>query len=435
MNIVHIIPGSGGSFYCGNCLRDSKFFDGIRAQGHNAIKVPMYLPLFSNDDANNGEVPVFYGAISIYLKQVFPIFRHAPRWLDRALNSKPMLRFAARMANSTRATGLEDMTVSMLLGEHGKQKEELEKMVDWLAGHYKADVIHISNALLLGLAHKLKEQLKVPVICSLQDEHVWVDVMRPAFAKQVWELMREKSQDIDMFVSVSHYYTRFMKDKLKLPDEKISTLHLGVDPADYVYINALEKKRHIGYLSRMCYENGMDILVDAFVMLRKQPGFDDVKLFLTGGHTSDDKSFIREQKQKIATAGLSESVNFIDDFDKDKRNVFFSEVMVLSVPVREGEAFGIYLTEAMAAGIPIVQPDLGAFPEIIEKSGGGMVFTGNDPEHLTNALVKIFSNQEQLTHMSQKARESVEKQFNIHALSKEMTDIYHQVINKRSVTS
>ncbi len=434
MNIVHIIPGSGGSFYCGNCLRDSKFFDGIRAQGHNAIKVPMYLPLFSNDDANNGEVPVFYGAISIYLKQVFPIFRHAPRWLDRALNSKPMLRFAAHMANSTRATGLEDMTVSMLRGEHGKQKEELEKMVDWLAEHYKADVIHISNALLLGLAHKLKEKLRVPVVCSLQDEHVWVDVMRPAFAKQVWELMQEKAHDVDMFVSVSHYYTQFMKDKLKLPDEKITTLHLGVDPADYNYVNAIEKKRHIGYLSRMCYENGMDILVDAFVMLKQQPGYEDVKLLLTGGHTADDKNFIKEQRQKITAAGLSDSVKVIDDFSKDKREEFFNEVMVLSVPVRGGEAFGIYLTEAMAAGIPILQPALGAFPEIVKKSGGGMVFADNDPEHLVNAFIKVFSDQEQLKQMSHKARESVEKKFNIHALSEEMISTYHQVINKRSVT-
>ncbi len=430
MNIVHIIPGSGGSFYCGNCLRDSKYFDAMRAQGHSAIKVPMYLPLFSNDDANNGEVPVFYGAISIYLKQVFPIFRHAPKWVDRLLNSKPMLKFAARMANSTRATGLEEMTVSMLLGEHGKQKEELEKMVHWLAEHYKADIIHISNALLLGLAHKLKEQLKVPVVCSLQDEDVWVDVMRPSFAKQVWELMQEKARDIDMFVSVSHYYTNFMKDKLKLADDQISTLHLGVDPADYLYVNAMEKQRNIGYLSRMCHENGMDILVDAFILLKKQAGYEDVKLLLTGGQTGDDINFIKAQKHKITEAGLSKYVEFIDDFDQAKRNAFFERVMLLSVPVRQGEAFGIYLTEAMAAGIPIVQPALGAFPEIVEKSGGGMVFPDNDPAHLAKALDQLLNNREKLQAMSQKARESVEKKFNIHTLSKEMTNIYQHLINR-----
>lgn len=429
MNIAHIIPGSGGSFYCGNCLRDSKYFDAIRALGHNAIKVPMYLPLFSNDDANNGEVPVFYGAISIYLKQVFPLFRHAPGWVDRLLNSKPMLRFAARMANSTRATGLEDMTVSMLMGEHGKQKDELEKMTHWLADHYKPDVIHISNALLLGLAHKLKEQLNVPVVCSLQDEHVWVDVMRPEFARQVWQLMQEKAHDIDRFISVSHYYTAFMKEKLHLPDDRINTLHLGVDPDDYIFTSAAAKQHTIGYLSRMCHENGMDILIDAFILLKQQHGHDDVRLLLTGGHTADDKPFIKAQKKKIEQAGLSASVEFIDDFDQSKRNAFFSRVSVLSVPVRGGEAFGIYLTEAMAAGIPIVQPAMGAFPEIVEKSGGGLTFEGNDPQHLASALKQLFSDTAQLAELSSRARASVEGGFNIHSLAGSMTEIYEDAIS------
>ena len=303
-------------------------------------------------------------------------------------------------------------------------------MVHWLKNHYKADVIHISNALLLGLAHKLKEQLNVPVVCSLQDEHVWVDVMRPAFAKQVWELMQQKARDIDMFVSVSHYYTDFMKDKLKLADDQITTLHLGVDPADYHYVNATDKQRNIGYLSRMCHENGMDILVDAFIMLKKQAGYEDVKLLLTGGQTGDDIGFIKTQKHKINASGLSDFVEFIPDFDEEKRNAFFERIMLLSVPVRNGEAFGIYLTEAMAAGIPIVQPALGAFPEIIKKSQGGVVFQQNDPEHLAEALSKLLNEPDMLQGMSKKARQSIEVQFNIHALSKKMTNIYQQIINR-----
>jgi glycosyltransferase involved in cell wall biosynthesis len=423
LKIAHIIPGSGGSFYCGNCLRDSKLFDSLREQGHEAIKIPMYLPLFSHDP-DNEMTPVFYGAVSLYLKQVVPIFRHAPKWVDRLLNSRPMLRFAARQANSTRASGLEDMTVSMLMGEHGRQREELEKMVHWLETHFKPDVIHISNALLLGLAHMLRERIGVPVICSLQDEDVWVDPMRPEFSVKVWDLMREKSRDIDMFVSVSHYYTDFMREKLGLPEEKIQTLHLGIDPADYHYLNAVEKPRNIGYLSRMCWENGLDILVDAFALLKQQPGFEDVRLLLTGGQTADDKAFLKEQRQKIDRLGLRAYVEFIPDFDPPARDAFFKRITLLSVPVRKGEAFGIYLTEAMAAGIPIVQPALGAFPEIIEESGGGVVYPENSPQELANALQTLLSDKENLNLLSRNARQSVEKTFNIHELTGEMTRIY-----------
>jgi glycosyltransferase involved in cell wall biosynthesis len=427
MKIVHIIPGSGGSFYCGNCLRDSKLFDSLRAEGLDAIKIPMYLPLFANDHGIN-EVPVFYGAISIYLKQQYPIFRNAPAWVDKILNSMPMLRFAARMANSTRATGLEEMTISMLKGEHGDQKEELEKMAHWLKEHLKPDVIHISNALLLGLAHKLKEYLDVPVVCSLQDEDVWVDVMHADIIPKVWQLMREKAVDVDMFIPVSHYYTSFMKERLQLPAHKMSTLHLGVDPADYVYKNASEKERVIGYLSRLCKENGLDVLIDAFILLKKIKGNEDVRLLLTGGYTGDDNHFLKEQKSKLKQAGLISQVEFMEEFGEKGRADFFSRVQVLSVPVHNGEAFGIYLTEAMAAGIPVVQPALGAFPEIIESSKGGIIYPSNTPAELAGALNSLLNDREKLSTLSTNARQSIIERFNIHSLAKEMHAIYEKVI-------
>lgn len=429
MNIIHIIPGSGGSFYCGNCLRDSKIFDALRAEDHDAIKLPMYLPLFSHD-MDGKEVPVFYGAISIYLKQKYALFRHAPQWLDNLLNSKPMLRFAAGMANSTRPTGLEDMTISMLLGEEGRQKDELEKMVHWLETHVKPDVIHISNALLLGLAHKLKERLNVPIVCSLQDEDVWVDDMHAEMAEKVWQLMREKAADVDLFIPVSRYYADFMKDKLAIPDEKMHILHLGVDTEDYSFADATTKARNIGYLSRLCKENGLEVLVDAFILLTKMDGHEDVKLLLTGGSTADDTRFIKAQKAKIRAAGLAGSVEFIEDFEGDARKEFLSRVQLLSVPVLKGEAFGIYLLEAMASGIPVVQPALGAFPEIIEKSGGGITYSDNSPEDLAMALSKLMAAPEKMRELSQKGRKSMEDDFNVHMLAKRLINLYHTLQSK-----
>lgn len=427
MKVVQIIPGSGGSFYCGNCLRDSKYIESIRAQGLEVIIVPMYLPLFPKEK-NDEQIPVFYGAISIYLKQLFPAFRHAPKWVESMLNSKLMLKFASSMANSTRSKGLEDMTISMLLGEHGQQKEELEKMVDWLENHYKADVIHISNALLLGLARTLKERLKIPVVCSLQDEDVWVDGMDEAFKEKTWNLLREKAKDVDQFISVSHYFTSFMKEKLNLPADKITTLHLGVDPADYTFRNAAEKGKNIGFLSRLCEENGLDILVDAFILLKQMPGNEESKLLLTGGSTGDDTHFIAEQKRKIHHAELTDQVVFIHDFSAEKRNDFLDRVTLMTVPVKHGEAFGIYLTEAMAAGIPIVQPALGAFPEIVRDSGGGIIYEPNTPLALAKTLHALLADQKMLKTLSTQARKSIEKTFNIHALSKEMAFIYELAV-------
>ena len=156
------------------------------------------------------------------------------------------------MAGSTNAKGLEDMTVSMLLGEDGKQREELERLIDWLEENCKPDIVHISNALLLGLAHRIKERLKAPVVCSLQDEDVWVEAMGNGYREKVWKLMNEKSVDVDAFIAVSDYFKDRMLQEMDLPVEKVYSLHLGVDPNDYEYINTKEKSRNIGYLSQGC---------------------------------------------------------------------------------------------------------------------------------------------------------------------------------------
>jgi glycosyltransferase involved in cell wall biosynthesis len=426
MNIVHIIPGSGGSFYCGNCLRDSKYYTSIKQLGHNVLKVPLYLPLFARDP-DQEPVPVFYGAVSIYLKQLYPMFRHAPKWVDNILNATPVLRQAAKRAGSTRARGLEEMTISMLMGEQGNQGDELEEMIVWLENHFKPDVIHVSNALLLGLAPMLKSRLKVPVICSLQDEDVWVDVMSESNREKVWSLMSEKGRDVDAFISVSHFFTTFSMGKMDIPKEKVYTLHLGVDPDDYKFINSLEKDRAIGYLSRMCEENGMDILIDAFLILKKDPANKDIILYLTGGSTGDDAAYIKAQKKKIKNAGLEEDVVFLGNFDNHERHIFFERVSVLSVPVRKGEAFGIYLTEAMASGIPVVQPALGAFPEIVEASDGGLIYDENTPEKLAESLQVLLSDKKILGEKSMNARTGVEEKFNIKKKAASLVEIYDKV--------
>lgn len=426
MNIIQIIPGSGGSFYCGNCLRDSKYVAALRDQGHDVIKIPMYLPIFA-DEHDIRDIPVFYGAVSIYLKQLYPVFRKAPQWVDQLLNSKPLLKMAASMAGSTNAKGLEEMTVSMLLGEDGKQQEELERLTDWMAAHCKPDIIHISNALLLGLAHRIKEKLNVPIVCSLQDEDVWVDAMKPVFREQIWKLMSEKAKDVDYFIAVSDYFLKVMQKRMKLPSEKIQNLYLGVDPQDYEFVPTSNKGRNIGYISRMCHENGFDILIDAFILLKKKIIFDDVKLILTGGSTGSDASYIKGIRKKLSREKLDGQFEFIEDFEETGRKVFFNKVSVVTVPVRNGEAFGMYLLESMASGIPVVQPGLGAFPEIVNFAGGGIIYQPNTPEALCQALAGLLSEQDKLDTLSANGRKGVELKFNIHNQAKEMIEVYMNV--------
>jgi glycosyltransferase involved in cell wall biosynthesis len=430
MQVIHIVPGTGGSFYCGNCLRDSTYVQALKKVGIDAIKVPMYLPLFS-DEHDLSDIPVFYGAISLYLKHKYPILRKAPRWFDKILNSGIALKFAASMSGSTRAKGLEDMTISMLLGEEGEQKEELDEMVNWIAEHCQPDVIHLSNALLMGLARRFHEKLDVMVVCSLQDEDVWVNAMDDHFRMKTWALMSERAKDVDAFFPVSDFYAGVMQKQMNIPDGKLFSSHISVDPDDYTYINTTEKAFTIGYISRMCEENGLGVLVDAFILLRQNPDMRNVKLMLTGGSTGDDHAFLKNLHEKIDRAGLKEEVILHKDFENEGRHEFFSKVSLISVPVLEGEAFGMYLLEAMASGVPVVQPKLGAFPEIVGLSGGGVIYHPNQPASLAETLTDLYLNQEKLKDLSERAREGIIKHFSIHDQASRMMRFYQEIKNNK----
>jgi len=408
-------------------LRDSAYTKSLKESGHEAITLPLYLPLTSKDYTYKDDLPVFYGAVNIYLKQNFRILRGMPRWLHNFLNSPSILRYAAKKSGSTRATGLEDMTISMLQGSEGFQKDELNDLIYFLKHHEKPDIVHLSNALLLGLAKKIREELQIPVVCSLQDEDIWVDAMDEPYRSQIWKLMGEKALDTDALIAVSEFFAQQMKQKMSIPDEKLCVVHIGIDPAKYSVKNPHLDVPAIGFLSRSNRENGFEVLVDAFIKLKEIPKFSNAKLRVTGGKTGDDDKFIRRQVDKLKRKGYQNDIEFIDDFRPEVLGNFFDGLTLLSVPVLEGEAFGLYQLESLASGIPIVQPALGAFPEIIDATGGGVIYQPNTPDALAQKIAEVLSNPEQIKQMSIDGRKAVEEKFNTSILIQRMIEVYKSV--------
>jgi len=429
MKIVYIVPGFGGTFYCGNCLRDNTFVAALRHAGHEAVILPVYLPLTQNENQPKTDIPVFYGAVNIYLKQQFPLLRNMPHWMEHLLNSQPVLKFAAKKAGSTRATGLEELTESMLMGREGFQKHELQELTDFLKFHEKPDLVHFSNALLLGMAGQIREETGAPVVCSLQDEDVWVDAMDPAQRNKVWNLMAEKGKEIDAFISVSHYFGDFMKEKMKIPDTKLHVIPIGVDPGKYSFSLPSLNPPAIGYLSRICPENGFELLIDAFIRLKADIRFNHLKLYIAGGMTGDDKKFFHQQMHKLKTQNILSDVHLFHDFSPEVLPHFFNPLSLLSVPVLKGEAFGLYQIEAMASGVPLVQPALGAFPEIIETTGGGLLYYPNTAQSLALKLAEALSDPKMMEMMSIAGRKSVEEKFNTHNLTGDVLKLYAKTIH------
>ncbi|MBN1479426.1 glycosyltransferase family 4 protein [candidate division KSB1 bacterium] len=430
MKIVHIIPGSGGTFYCQNCMRDNELIRALKALGHDVHMVPMYLPLNVDIEGVMGDTPVFYGAINVYLKEKVPYYRHAPQWMERLFDSEAFLQFAAKKAGSTRASGLEEMTISTLLGEKGRQASELDHMIKFLNMHIKPDVVHLSNALLLGLAKRLKHDLGATVVCSLQDENEWIDPMREEYKDKVWALMAERARDVDAFIAASRYYAAMSVTKMNLPPEKVHVVYGGICLDGYEQAPLDLNPPAIGYLCRINEYFGFGVVVDAFIKLKQHPWLKDLKLHVTGGYTGDDKQFIAKMKKKMK-AGVIKDVEFIEEFDREHRIRFLKKLSVLSVPVLVGEAFGAYQVEALAAGVPIVQPNIGGYPEFVEQTGGGIIYEPNDGEHLAEAIQSLLLDPERLRKLGRVGRENVLKHFSMRQMAENIIRIYQ---NNRKAT-
>ena len=422
MKVVHIVPGSGGTFYCQNCLRDSALVQALRRKSADVVMVPMYLPMFTDGDPVQDDTQVFFGGINVWLQQKLPFFRNTPRWLDRLFDSRWMLKRAAAMEGTTSAAELGPMTLSMLKGTDGNQKKEVARLVGWLAEHEKPDVVHISNALLIGLAGEIKNRLNVPVVCSLQDEDWWLDAIKPPYNQECWDAISERTGEIDRFVSVSHWYADRMSQRLLIPRDLIDVVYIGIDLDGYEQAPLDFNPPVLGYLSRMNSALGLDRLVDAFIELKKSGGLENLKLKATGGAVGDDVKCVADARKRLARAGFVGDAEFIEDFSREHRIRFLQSLSVMCVPVEQGEAFGSYIIEAMAAGVPVVQPNAGAFPELLEVTQGGEIY-----DELVPALKRILTDPDRARTLGQQGREAVCKSFSVEKMAENMIAVYREL--------
>ena len=433
MRIVQITPGVAGRFYCDNCLRDVALVRALRKQGHDVLMVPVYLPVFSDvgEQVENG--PLFFGGINVYLQQKTVLFRKTPRWIDRVFDSSNLLKLVGRRATMTSASDLGQMTISMLQAEHGRQVKELDRLLEWLqAQDSRPDVVFFSNVLLAGLAGRIKAALGAPILCLLQDEDGFLDGLTQPYSKQAWEILTERTNDIDAFIAVSKYYADVMGQRLGLRMDRVHVVHTGIPLDGYQLPEKALKVPTVGFLSRLCFNKGLDILVEAFINLKKNDTLKDAKLRIAGGNTGGDKAFINQIRKRLKNCALIDDAEFLPRFDRDAKLEFLQTLSVLSVPEKQPVAYGLYVLEALAAGVPVVEPATGAFPELLEITGGGILCEPNNAAALAAALERLLLDPDHARQLGQQGRKTVFSKFNIDQTAEETVRICKGILQQPS---
>jgi glycosyltransferase involved in cell wall biosynthesis len=433
--------------FCGSCMHDNTLVAALRTRGHEALLIPLYTPI-RTDEPDVSQKRVFFGGINVYLQQKLSLFRHTPWSLDRLLDAQSLLRWVTRFVAGTRAEDLGDLTISVLKGEHGYQRKEVAKLVEWLATHERPQLVNLTNVLLSGMVHEVKRRLGVPVLGTLQGDDVFLEALPESFRAQALELIRDHCREMDGFIATSAAYADFMADYIGIPRERIHVVHPGLNldghgvslasggrepPVDGVSTGGSRPPLAIGYFARICPEKGLHVLVEAFRQLRKMPGAPPCRLRVSGWLGDHNRAYLDELRSKVHASGLAADFEHVASPPDHAGKVrFLQSLDVLSVPTTYREPKGLYILEALANGVPVVQPRHGSFPELLEATGGGVLVAPNDPEDLARALRQVLENTAHRQEMAQKGKQAVHEHFNAAKMAENTESVYRQYVRADS---
>ena len=430
MRILQITAGAGG-MYCGSCLMDNALAAELRSRGEDVLLLPVYTPT-RTDETNVSDPHVFFGGISVYLEQNIPLFRKTPAVLDRLWDAAPVIRAATGRGISVDPHALGALTISTLKGEEGNQAKEFGKLLGYLDHLPSFDLALLPNALLISLAPALRRELKRPVVCTLQGEDLFLEGLAEGHRAEAKALIAKHASAVDGFVATSDYYAAFMSSYLGLDRDVVHTVPIGINLEGHAPRSAAgEGPVVVGYLARVAPEKGLHLLAEAYRVLRQELGLQAARLEAAGYLAPEHRPYLAEIQGRLRDWGLDNEFRYHGTLDREAKIAFLRGLDVLSVPSPYAEPKGLYLLEALANGVPCVQPRHGAFPEVLGHTDGGVLFEPNDARDLARRLHELVSDREAARALGLRGAEGVRRDHSIARMADRALDVYRSVIEGR----
>ncbi|MBZ5496289.1 MAG: glycosyltransferase family 4 protein [Acidobacteriia bacterium] len=429
MNIAYITAGAG-NMYCGSCLRDNTLAAALMDAGHEVLLIPAYTPT-RTDERNVSLNRVFLGGINVYLQHHSGIFRKTPWMLDRLLDFPPFLRLMTRWGVSVDPAHLGRLTVSMLQGTSGHVRKEILKLVRFLARELSPEIINIPNSLLISLAPAIKAEMNVPVCCTLQGEDLFLDGLGEPYRSESLRMIREHAACVDAFVAVSHFGAQQAVEYFGIERSRIRVVPLGINCDGYSPRNGADPEPFtIGYLARIAPEKGLHLLCEAYRRLRSAGGLTRSRLWAAGYLAPEHRSYLADVRGKMESWGLSGEFAYLGELDRRGKLTFLRNLSALSVPGPHPDPKGLFLLEAMACAIPVAQPRCGAFTEIVETTGGGILVEPGNPDNLAEGILQFWKDPGQRRELGSRGYEGVRAHYSSARMAEEALKVYQSLLKK-----
>jgi len=409
--IVYVTAGAGG-MYCGSCLHDNALARALGQAGWDVQLVPTYTPI-RTDEPDVSTDRLFFGGINVFLQQTLAPLRWVPRALDRVLDQPWLMRRATARGFKTDPRLLGALTVSMLKGTAGRQRKEVYRLVDWLNEQARPHLVVLSNLLIGGAVSEIQRQIGCPILVTLQGDDIFLDGLLPPYREQALELAMGIARRVDGFIVHSEFYRDVMSARLGVDAARFHVTPLGIDTTDFAKLrsraDAPSRDDHlvIGYLARIAPEKGLHLLVEAFIRLAALEGFRGLRLRVGGWLGPDHRDYWGGLLSRVEAAGLGDRLEFLGTVDRAQKLAMLESLDVLSVPTTYREPKGLYVLEALAAGVPVVVPRHGAFPEILADVGGGELVAPDRVDDLTRVLAELLCDPQRRRQLAATGRAAV----------------------------
>jgi glycosyltransferase involved in cell wall biosynthesis len=427
MRIAYLAAGAAG-MYCGACLHDNTLAAALLAAGEDVLLVPTYTPL-RTDEASVSLDRVYFGGAKVYLAQRWALFRRRFAPLDGLLNSRLVTRWLGRMRVSVDARRLGPLTVSILKGEEGPLRQELTELVDWLAADVRPDVVHLSNALLAGWAGPIRRRLSVPVVSSLAGEDVFLELLPPPHYDEARRLLTERCRDVTACVAYNRYYADFMIDYAGLDAERVEVIPLGLNLTGYGPRppRAPGAPPTLGYFARIHPDKGLHLLVEAFCRLAEDERLAGLRLLAGGYLAPDQRHYLDEQRRRLRDCGLEDRFTYAGELDRAGKIALLQSMDVMCLPTVYRESKGLPALEALAAGVPVVLPAHGGFPELIADTGGGELFKPADTAALAEVLCPLLLDTARAAELGRRGQEAIRQRYSAEVMAARTRELYRRL--------
>jgi len=288
--------------------------------------------------------------------------------------------------------------------------------------------VNLPNSLLIGLAAPLRKTLNRPVTCTLQGEDLFLDGLVEPYRTRAAELIQKQVPDVDAFIAVSDYYVPAMASRLRIPPERIAVVPLGINLAGYARRETPGDAFHVGYFARLAPEKGLHVLAQAYGRLRERTPGVAMRLAAAGYLAPAHREYLDGVKRELERAGVAHEFAYHGAVDRAGKLAFLQSLDVLSVPATYDEPKGVFLLEAMASGVPVVQPRRGAFTEIVERTGGGLLVAPDDPAALADGLHAVWSDRALADRLRSQAFAGVREHYSVQRSVDRLLGVYEKSI-------